>query len=85
MRRKLTKMALVVAGVAAFSGMTAGSALADGPGTPGDGIPDKTYKVNGIDNCHDFGKLFTQGANAEYKGYACWSDENGQWYLDLMK
>ncbi|MBO8184807.1 MULTISPECIES: hypothetical protein [Streptomyces] len=84
MRKKFTKLALVVAGVAAFSGMTAGSALADGPGTPGDGVPDMTYKVNSLQHCHDWGKVFTDGLH-QYAGYACWSDENGQWYLDLMR
>ncbi|MGK4909653.1 hypothetical protein [Streptomyces albus] len=79
------RQALVVAGVAAFSGVAAGPALADGPGTPGDGIPDATYKVNGPNGCHYWGKLLTQGANPEYRGYACWSDEGGQWHLDLMK
>lgn len=35
MRKKFAKAALLVAGVAAFSGVAAGPALADGPGTPG--------------------------------------------------
>ncbi|MBO8193044.1 hypothetical protein ITI46_15415 [Streptomyces oryzae] len=47
-------------------------------------MPDATYKVNGLNGCHYWGKLLTEGTH-EYAGYACWSDESGQWHLDLMK
>ncbi|MFI8850962.1 hypothetical protein [Streptomyces sp. 891-h] len=85
MRKKFTKAALVVVGVAAFSGVAAGPALAaDGPGKPGDGIADATYKVGSIDECRSWGENMVRWDSNDYVGYACWQDEHGQWYLDLM-
>ncbi|MGP3975485.1 hypothetical protein ACTWQF_16035 [Streptomyces sp. 8N114] len=85
MRKKFTKMALVVAGVAAFSGMTAvGAQASDGPGKPGDGIPDATYKVKSFEQCKKWGDKLTDEESDKYAGYACWQGEKGQWYIDLM-
>src|ERR1044072_4405370 len=83
-RKNLTKLALVVAGVAAFSGMTAMSAqAAGGPGTPGDGIPDATHKTASMAQCKAWGEALS-GPGQKYAGYGCMEDGKGKWDLDLM-
>ncbi|MGP3987484.1 hypothetical protein [Streptomyces sp. 3N207] len=78
MRKKFTKLALAVAGVAAFSGMTAMSAQAsDGPTKP-----DETVKTAGEKQCIQWGQKLEK--TDKYSGFACWQDGvNGPWYLDL--
>ncbi|WP_159007239.1 hypothetical protein [Streptomyces sp. NRRL S-813] len=68
-------MALVVTGIAAFSGVTAATAHA------GDGIPDVTQAVGTLENCQTLGRLAVSGGN--FTGYACWKDGSGMWYMDL--
>ncbi|NSC21969.1 hypothetical protein FM076_12480 [Streptomyces albus subsp. chlorinus] len=90
MRKKFTKAAVVLAGVAAFAGLgttaatAASQATASSVTTQAANDNYDTYKVGTLEMCQKIGGAIS-GPGKEYAGYSCWLDENDQWWIDLKR